>query len=184
MSLNLHLGCGKRSIPGFLHIDVAPFPHIDFRQSIDNLSAFADGTVDLIYCSHAFTYFDRVQGLEALIEWRRALKPGGVLRLAVSDFAALVQVYRAGGSLDTIIGPLFGRMAIDGLTGPTILYHKTTYDFASLSAVCEKAGFHSVRQYDWRDTIHKDYDDCSQAYVPHMDKDNGRLISLNIEARK
>ena len=32
--------------------------------------------------------------------------------------------------------------------------------------------------------IHIDYDDYSQAYYPHMDKDNGILISLNVEAIK
>lgn len=46
------------------------------------------------------------------------------------------------------------------------------------------AGFKDVRRYDWRQTEHKDYDDFSQAYIPHMDKENGLLISLNIEATK
>ena len=46
------------------------------------------------------------------------------------------------------------------------------------------AGFKDVRRYDWRQTEHKDYDDFSQAYIPHMDKENGLLISLNVEATK
>jgi hypothetical protein len=29
-----------------------------------------------------------------------------------------------------------------------------------------------------------EFDDHSQAYLPHMDKENGTLISLNIEAVK
>ncbi|GAG94071.1 unnamed protein product, partial [marine sediment metagenome] len=33
-------------------------------------------------------------------------------------------------------------------------------------------------------TIHKGYDDCSQSYIPHMDKEHGLLISLNVEAEK
>jgi hypothetical protein len=28
------------------------------------------------------------------------------------------------------------------------------------------------------------FDDYSQAYIPHMDKEGGRLISLNLEAEK
>ena len=44
--------------------------------------------------------------------------------------------------------------------------------------------FVNVRRYDWRQTIHKDYDDHSQAYYPHMDKENGLLMSLNVEADK
>ena len=31
---------------------------------------------------------------------------------------------------------------------------------------------------------HSDIDDYSQAYIPHMDKDNGTLMSLNVEAIK
>ena len=30
----------------------------------------------------------------------------------------------------------------------------------------------------------KDYDDYSQAYIPHMDKERGILISLNVEATR
>ena len=41
-----------------------------------------------------------------------------------------------------------------------------------------------VKRYDWRDTEHAEFDDHSQAYLPHMDKENGTLISLNIEAVK
>ena len=64
------------------------------------------------------------------------------------------------------------------------LYHKTTYDFKSFKKVLEDAGYKNVRMYNWQDTIHKDYDDYSQAYIPHMDKENGILISLNVEATK
>lgn len=37
---------------------------------------------------------------------------------------------------------------------------------------------------NWRETEHSDVDDFSQAYLPHMDKENGILMSLNIEAIK
>ena len=47
-----------------------------------------------------------------------------------------------------------------------------------------KLNFKNVHSYDWRETIHKDYDDHSQAYFPHMDKVNGILISLNLVAIK
>ena len=40
------------------------------------------------------------------------------------------------------------------------------------------------KENDWRDTEHSELDDFSQSYLPHMDKDNGKLMSLNIEAVK
>ena len=36
----------------------------------------------------------------------------------------------------------------------------------------------NIRLYDWRDTEH------SQAYIPHMDKENGIFVSLNVECEK
>jgi predicted SAM-dependent methyltransferase len=182
--MKLHLGCGKRYIPGFVHIDLADFPHIDFKQSVDKLPNFRANSVDLIYSSHTFEYFDRMQGEDVLREWRRVLKPGGILRLAVPDFEALAKVYSQYRNLDLIHGPLYGRMVVRSGTKDLILFHRTCYDFKSLSRILKKCGFRNVHRYDWRDTLHKDYDDFSQAYVPHMEKQTGLLISLNVEATK
>lgn len=182
--IKVHLGCGKRFIPGFVHVDLDDFPHIDHRHSITTLPMFQDNGVDVIYACHVLEYFDRSEVMDVLGEWRRVLGPGGVLRLAVPDFEALVQVYGEDGDLNRILGPLYGRFPINGPKGETTLYHRTVYDFADLEQVLIAAGFKDVRRYDWRQTEHKDYDDFSQAYIPHMDKENGLLISLNVEAVK
>jgi predicted SAM-dependent methyltransferase len=184
MPIQLHLGCGKRYVPGFIHIDMDDFPHIDYQTRIDRLPMFANESVELIYCCHAFEYFDRVEAAGVLSEWYRVLRPEGILRLAVPDFAALVSVYKKSGNLNEILGPLYGRIVIHAMQGDQIIYHRTAYDFESLREICLGAGFRSVRRYDWRETIHNDFDDFSQAYKPHMDKDHGILISLNVEAVK
>lgn len=182
--IKLHLGCGKRHIPGFVHVDLADFPHVDHRQAIDRLPHLADGSVELIYCCHAFEYLDRVEARAALAEWWRVLSPRGVLRLAVPDFAALVAVYQRHGELDRVLGPIYGRIEIGGPGQRRTLYHRTAYDFASLAALLALSGFRHVRRYDWRQTEHRDVDDFSQAYLPHMDKERGLLVSLNVEADK
>lgn len=178
----LHLGGGKRNIPGFINIDLAKYPHIHYRRSINDLSIFKAGSVDLIYTSHAFEYFDRLEAKEVLKEWRRVLKKGGILRIAVPDFEALVKVYKKYKNLDLILGPLYGRWKIAGTK--KIIYHKTVYDFKSLKKLLTENGFKNVKRYDWRKTLHKNYDDYSQAYIPHMQKEKGILISLNVEATK
>ena len=48
----------------------------------------------------------------------------------------------------------------------------------------EQVGFTDVKRYDWRATEHAEIDDYSQAYHPHMDKENGVLVSLNVECRR
>lgn len=182
--LKLHLGCWSRFIPGWVHIDLCDMPHIDHKTSIDALPMIESGTADLVYASHCFEYFDRFDAPRVLAEWRRVLEVGGVLRLAVPDFDSLLQVYQRSGELKSIVGPLYGRMEIETPTGPTKLYHKTVYNFSDIAALLVDNGFRNVRRYDWRDTVHKDHDDHSQAYWPHMDKENGVLVSLNIEATK
>jgi len=180
--VKLHLGCGTKFIPGFIHVDLISHPHIDHNVDICKLSMFEDGAVDLIYCSHALQYFDRNEAAQVLEEWHRVLKPGGTLRLAVTDFEAVVKIYRRYGDLEHrgILGPLYGKWPVDG----DRIYMKTTYDFDSLRRLLETADFKDVRRYDWRETIHEKHDDYSQAYIPHMDKENGILMSLNVEATK
>lgn len=184
MGLKLHLGCWHRDIPGFVNVDLCDLPHIHHRTSIDHLPMIENGSCELVYASHSLEYFDRQEADRVLAEWRRVLAPGGVLRLAVPDFDALLEVYRRSSELRTVLGPLYGRMEVETPEGKRCLYHKTIYNFAHLKALLEQSGFTNVRRYDWRETIHKDYDDHSQAYWPHMDKENGVLVSLNVEADK
>ena len=42
--IKLHLGRGKRYIPGFVHIDLDDYPHIDYRSEISDLSMFEDNS--------------------------------------------------------------------------------------------------------------------------------------------
>jgi predicted SAM-dependent methyltransferase len=176
--MKLHLGCGKRFIPGFIHIDAIDYPHVDHVSTIDSLSFIGDSTVDVIYNCHVLEHFKRRDVGRVLGEWFRVLKPLGVLRISVPDFASLCDVYRRYGRLDLVIGALFGRQ--------DYLYniHYNVFDYDELSATLERAGFVDVRRYDWRKTEHADVDDYSQAYIPHMDKENGTLISLNVECNK
>ena len=183
--IKLHLGCGRRYIPGFIHIDLADYPHIDYKTDISDLPMFGDESVDLLYCCHALEYFDRQEAQEKVLpEWYRVLKRSGMLRLAVPDFEALVKVYQEYRDLGLVLGPLYGRMVIETPQERKTIYHKTVYDFRSLKDILEETGFTNIHRYDWRKTVHKDYDDFSQAYIPHMDKEKGLLISLNIEAEK
>tara|TARA_B110000211_G_C13940434_1_gene491376 strand:- start:342 stop:893 length:552 start_codon:yes stop_codon:yes gene_type:complete len=182
--MKLHLGCGCRDFKGWVNVDLVDLPHINYKTSIDNLEMFDDGCADVIYSSHTLEYFDRFQVLDVLAEWRRCLKPNGILRIAVPNFESLVEVYMQTNNLTDILGPIYGRMNISTPLGDQCLYHKTVYDFNSLKKILSGAGFGKIEKYDWRQTEHAQYDDHSQAYFPHMDKEKGLLVSLNVEAEK
>lgn len=176
--MKLHLGCGKRYIPGFIHVDAVNFDHIDHVATIDNLSFIQDNSVDLIYNCHVLEHFKRNDVVRVLKEWNRVLKPNGILRISVPDFRALCEVYIRTKDLNLVVGPIFGRQ--------NYLYniHYNIFDEVSLTKNLLDAGFTDINRYDWRNTEHANIDDYSQAYLPHMDKENGTHISLNIECKK
>ena len=182
--IKLHLGCGKRYLKGYCHIDLADFPHIDYRHNVTSLPMFSENMADLIYASHVFEYFDRFQARDILKEWRRVLKPGGVLRLAVPDIEALIRVYEETGKIESILGPMYGRWQT---SEEFTIYHRTIYDRHSLASLLEQNGFTDIRPWNWQEVFtgeNKGFDDFSQSYFPHMDKKSGLLVSLNIEAIK
>jgi len=177
--LKLHLGCGHIYIPGFIHIDIDKFPHIDYLRSAADLSIFPDNSVEIIYASHVLAYFDREQVKEVLAEWKRVLVPGGTLRLADRDFAALSSIYQKYGDLEPLLGYLYTLDKVDGKA----TYLNNIYDYKYLKNLLENTGFINVRRWNWRNNYPANYPDGSQArFFPTPEKDI--LISLNIECKK
>jgi len=177
--IKINMGCGWRNFgEDWVHIDGGDYDHLDHKD-IFNLP-YEDNMVDLIYASHVIEYFDTQEVQNVLKEWKRVLKKDGILRIAVPDFKSMTELYHSGKiELTSILGPLYGKMNM----GDKKIYHKTVYDFKTLENTLKYAGFYDIFRYDWRSTNHSQFDDHSQAYIPHMDKQNGTLISLNVECK-
>jgi len=176
----INLGCGWRDFgKDWIHIDGGDYPHLDSKD-IFNLP-YEDNSIDLIYASHVIEYFNREEIPSILNKWKNKLKQGGILRLAVPNFSEIARLYTVKDyDLQEFVGLLYGKMEM----GDQIIYHKTTYDFNSLKSILNKCGFSNIDYYNWKNTEHSKFDDHSQAYLPHMDKQNGILMSLNVEAKK
>lgn len=185
--MKINVGCGKRNFgKDWVHVDGGKFSHLDHHSIL--LGPHPNGTVDLIYSSHLIAYFSRTEIVPILKSWFDVLKPGGVLQVATPDFTELADIVLGlddplyfGIPIENILGPLYGEMEMNGVK----IYHKTVYDFASLSTLLQSVGFTEVKLYDHRTTCHpntgdrKDfYDDHSSAYI------NGQLISLNVQCVK
>jgi ubiquinone/menaquinone biosynthesis C-methylase UbiE len=86
--IKLNLGCGARTIPGYINFDKNPdYNNIGvIEMDVSNLSIFQNETVDEIYNSHVIEHFDFNRGIEVLREWYRVLKPGGKLIIETPDF--------------------------------------------------------------------------------------------------
>lgn len=180
--MKLHLGCGKRKIHGWINIDIDPNVNPDVVENTGKLESIKYESVDVIYACHVLEHFKRKDTLTALKVWCSKLKSGGILRVAVPDFESVVIAYnfrRCGNfPLSKLLGFLVGgqRNKYDN--------HHMIFDFDLLSEYLTNAGFENIKRYDWKNTEHFFVDDYSQAYLPHLDKSSGWLMSLNIECTK
>jgi SAM-dependent methyltransferase len=177
-AIRLHLGCGQRFLPGWLHVDAQAFEHVDYQTTVDKLDMFEDETVDEIYACHVLEHIPRSQILTTLKEWNRVLKPGAKIRIAVPDWDAVV-AHCAGNPerLPEVMGLVTGGQR-DGFD-----HHTFMFNFWLLSELLKLCGFVKMRRYPWKAFLPKGYDDYSRCYLPHMDQ-SGRLMSLNMAARK
>ena len=176
--MKLNLGCYDRKIHGFTNIDIRADVNPDVVDDVFKLEKFKDDSVDLIYVCHVLEHADYKESEQALKRWFAVLKKGGVLRLAVPDMEAHFAHYYYHKDLRLLHSTFWGsqRHPYD--------YHKNGWDFKKLKEDLRAAGFSIVRKYDWRKTEHFYVDDYSQTYYPHLDKTNGKLMSLNVEATK
>lgn len=182
--IKLHVGCGEKYLQGFIHIDIRKFTHVNYITSADKLDMFNDNSVSLIYACHILDHFDRntVEGI--LKEWYRVLKVDGILRVAVSDFEKIVEVYLKNKNLEYLLGLLVGGQTYEGNK------HGIAFDYTYLSKLLINAGFKNIHRYDWREVLPKGYDDFSRAYIPKInevpkeDYEKGTLMSLNMECCK
>lgn len=177
--MKLHIGCGAKYLRGYKHVDLMEHPHIDFLTSADDLSMIEDNTIEEIYACHVLEHFKRHEIDKALKEWNRGVKSGGGVRIAVPDFEALASLYLEDkNSLGKIMGLLYGGQNYE------YNFHYQAFDFNRIKELLNNNGFYDVQRYDWRDFLPEGFDDFSRAYLPYMDFENGRLMSLNVVAKK
>ncbi|MEL7034321.1 MAG: tetratricopeptide repeat protein [Cyanobacteria bacterium J06592_8] len=171
--LKLHLGCGTKRLSGFVHVDVRASVEPDVVSDVTHLPMFADNSVELIYFCHGLEHIRPYQIAQTLAEWKRVLKPSGILRLSLPDFAALANLYiNHKVPLQSIVGAIHG-----GQDYPDNL-HYWSWDFPSLSQILEQVGFVDIRSYDPNQVNPQGYKDFSTYTIAN------HKISLNIEATK
>ena len=111
----------------------------------------ADGAADALYSSHMIEHLDRAGAKAFLLEARRVLRPGGIVRICAPDLALLVHAYTSTGDADRLVarthmgqeapGGIRARMKM-ALIGPR--HHLWMYDGPSLARLLTDAGFTNV----------------------------------------
>lgn len=177
--MRLHLGCGGIRIPGYINVDLILSAAVDEMWDIGALPV-DDESIEIIYAASVLEHFSRKQWRDILRHWYAKLEPGGTLRISVPDLDKITQWYRDHRDVEELLGLLIGGQK-DKLD-----WHGMIFDYATLVNALSEIGFVNITRYDWRivEPGNLGIDDYSQAYLPHMDKENGLLMMLNLEAIK
>lgn len=173
----VHLGCGEIDCPGFINVDYRPAPHVHYVQDVCDLSIFPNNYADLVYACHLLEHIRHTAVRQTLWEWRRVLKPGGVLRLSVPDFDKLLEIYQSShGDITTILKPLMGGQNYEENA------HHCVFNHAYLTDKLREVGFQEIR--DWVPDRVPDHDFKDLAGSDVVLNGKAYPVSLNIEAVK
>ncbi len=175
--LRLHLGCGDVDAPGFVNIDGRPMRHVHLVQPLDRLDRFADNSAALVYASHCLEHFPHAELPRVLKEWCRVLRPGGVVRVAVPDFDAIIAMYQ---DLGRDIGPT--QLALMGGQDYPFNFHYTILNETSLTQLLKDAGCSIVRRWQPGTSAETSLPDWSGRSARYGGRDY--FISLNLEGVK
>lgn len=165
-------------LPGWINLDIENLPGVQIQDDIRTLNKIIDESCDIIYASHVLEHVGRHEFEDVLKTWNKKLKMNGILRLAVPDFEKAIIWYQKTKQILDIVG------LVQGGQKTKFDYHNMIFDKEMLIMTLEKCGFGNIHEWDWRKTDHGRYDDYSQSYLPHMDKEKGMLMSLNLETTK
>jgi hypothetical protein len=158
----LNLGAGQLALSGYDNIDRSypgDLEHMGcFAGEAYPLTQYEDESVDEVRASHILEHFSHGKTADVLREWIRVLKPGGILKVAVPNFAEIVQRYIEDADVQSWV---MGGHVDENDT------HGAIFDESGLTAAMQGLGLESVGRWE------PDVDDCAAS-----------PISLNLQGFK
>ena len=88
----LNLGCGGKTLEGYVNCDVVKTQYADEVFALTNIP-YSDNTISSIYCEHVLEHLSHQESNQAVFEMSRVLQPGGELQLFIPDFEKCCERY-------------------------------------------------------------------------------------------
>lgn len=174
----LNWGCGSNPDGGWINSDIKEGPGIDISCDILEGLPLDTASIDYAVSIHTLPELAYPDLEPALVELRRVLAPGGVLRLGLPDLEKAIRAYveRDVGYFlipDDDVRSLGGKMIVQ-LTWYG--YSRSMYTFDFIEELLYRAGFRRVVQCAYRET--------SSSHAGIVELDDRELESLFVEAFK
>jgi len=154
----LQIGAGPNPLPGWLNTDLLPDTYPEHRDEIVRLDAsrsfpFDDMSFDYVFSEHQIEHIPEPAAHTMVGECFRVLRPGGRIRIATPDLAAIVGLYDD--PLDELeqhyVDWVMARFRPDVRSGNRRCHvinhmfkdhkHQFIYDYETLVALLSHAGF-------------------------------------------
>ena len=172
----LNWGCGRFALRGWINADIRPGPGVDVLHDIREGLPIRDATCSYAVSIHGLQDLSYLDVLPALRELRRALEPGGVLRIAVPDLDRALSAYLAGDRQYFYV-PDDDAKSIGGKLVAQIVWYgsvRTPFTWDAMEELVLRAGFTAV----WRASFGM----TATAHPEIVALDNRRRESLFVEA--
>jgi predicted SAM-dependent methyltransferase len=153
-TVKLHLGCGKRIMPGWTNIDCFAAEGITYECDFREPLPFSDGAVVMLYSEHVLEHLHESDAYSLLSEMYRILAPGGKIRLGMPDAELFIRAYvendhsffEKAQNIGSPTRPLDTRMKIINQMARMGGHHHYAWDFETLRLAMERAGFCHITQ--------------------------------------
>ncbi len=89
----INLGCGSRYADGWDNFDIQASEQAVRRWDILRGLPYEDSSVDFVYMSHVLEHLDPTAAETLLVECKRVLRCGGIIRVVVPDLEDIVENY-------------------------------------------------------------------------------------------
>lgn len=141
MSITLNLGSGTRvydKYPGqnkCFNVDIRKgLPKLSVRADLSKSLPFKSESVDYILASDVIEHFPFAKTKILLVEWKRVLKPNGVIEFRMPDLAEICKEYIRTGDMQRTSWLLYGGQDYSGN------FHYVGFDRKWFSQICAECG--------------------------------------------
>lgn len=181
----LHLGCGPVILPGWVNIDVRPYPGVDRVFDLREKLAFEHASY--VFAEHFIEHFELEEALRIVRECRRVLSDDGVLRLTTPNLDwvwATSYASRWTATSDTTAAIDLAQWTHDEAAARDCLTlnrgfrawgHKFLYNRAMLTDLLHRAGFAHIDWCEYGKSAHAELNDLERheqspdsAALPHL----------------
>lgn len=183
--LSVNIGSGGKGLPDWVNIEVIQMRDTTLCLDIRRRLPLADGSVARILAEHVVEHIDFRHDVPLVFrDWRRVLRPSGVVRIIVPDAKRYMQAYLSGNADHWLaLGWDLGKMPQDIYTPVHIVNHVFHqegehlfgYDFDTMEWALRKAGFAKIQRMSFRVSLDP---------LLAIDQQNHAAYSLYVEAVK